>query len=191
MERYTNSCGEPPRYNIARGHDAPVGDDLTLMRWGLLAPWRGHGGKRGPMIYTASLAELHDTPVLRNAMKKQRCLVLADGFYAWRRIRGVRQPYWIHPVPARPLAFAGLAATHADDGRASFAIVTVPAAALVAPIAETMPALAGAAWLAEGTLEDGLAGWRADAVSAWVNDVAHDDPRCIEPLGNPAQGELF
>jgi len=189
MERYTFTCGDPPRYNIARGHDAPVGDNRA-MRWGLLAPWRGHGGKRGPMIYTAPFAELDQTPVLRNAMKKQRCLVLADGFYAWRKLGTKRQPYWIHPVPARPLAFAGLAATHADDGRASFAIVTVPADALVAAIAETMPALADAAWLAAGTLAEPVA-WRADAVSAWVNDVVHDDPRCIEPLGNPAQGELF
>jgi len=188
MERYTNTCGEPPRYNIARGQDAPVGGQLT-MRWGLLAPWRGHGGKRGPMIYTAPLADIDKTPLLRNAMKKQRCLVLADGFYAWRKLGSKRQPYWIHPVPARPLAFAGLAATHADDGRASFAIVTVPADAVVAPIADTMPAVADDAWLAGGPLVTVV--WRADAVSAWVNDVAHDDPRCVEPLGNPAQGELF
>lgn len=193
MERYTNTAGDPPRYNIARGQDAPVRsrDALAVMRWGLLAPWRGHGGKRGPMIHEAPRDAIERTPVLRAAWKQQRCLVLADGFYAWRKLGRKRQPYWIHPVPARPVAFAGLAATHADDGRASFAIVTVPADALVAPLAERMPALADDAWLAGGTLADALSGWRADAVSMWVNDLEHDDPRCIEPLGNPAQGELF
>ncbi|MBC7975866.1 MAG: hypothetical protein H7138_12890 [Myxococcales bacterium] len=35
------------------------------------------------------------------------------------------------------------------------------------------------------------AGWRADAVSTWVNSVDHDDQACVEPLGNPAQGQLF
>jgi hypothetical protein len=37
----------------------------------------------------------------------------------------------------------------------------------------------------------GPTGWRAEPVSTWVNSVDHDDARCIEPLGNPAQGELF
>jgi len=192
-ERYTFTVSKYPRYNIARGHHAPVGlgERTGDMRWGLLAPWRGHGGKRGPMIYVAPLAEIDRTPLLRNARKRQRCLVLADGFYAWRQLATKRQPYWIHPAAPRAIAFAGLWATHADDGRASFAIVTVPANALVAPISETMPALADAAWLADGTLAAPGDDWRADAVSTWVNNVAHDDPRCIAPLANPAQGELF
>jgi hypothetical protein len=29
------------------------------------------------------------------------------------------------------------------------------------------------------------------ADGAWLDDEDHDDPRCIAPLGNPAQGELF
>jgi putative SOS response-associated peptidase YedK len=194
-ERYTFTTSDRPLYNIARGHHAPVAlaDRPDHMRWGLLAPWRGHGGKRGPMIYEAPLADIAATPLLRNARKKQRCLVLADGFYAWRQLAKKRQPYWIHPAQPRTIAFAGLWATHGDDGRASFAIITVPANELVAPISATMPALADAAWLADGTLAEpaNYNDWRADAVSTWVNDVAHQDPRCIAPLVNPAQGELF
>lgn len=47
-----------------------------------------------------------------------------------------------------------------------------------------------AAELITGALA-GPTGWRAEPVSTWVNSVDHDDARCIEPLGNPAQGELF
>ena len=36
-----------------------------------------------------------------------------------------------------------------------------------------------------------LAGWRSDAVSTRMASAQHDDERCIEPLGNPNQGELF
>jgi putative SOS response-associated peptidase YedK len=172
-ERY--ACA--PRYNIARGQLAPaiVGGVERTLRWGLLAPWRGHGGKRGPMVYEATEDAIAATPHLRNA---KPCLIPADGFYAWRRLGSKRVPYYIHG--ASRTHFAGLVATHADDGIESFAIVIVPASPLVAPIVSTMP-----------RIEDALDGWRADAVSARVNDLAHDDAQCIAPLGNPAQGELF
>lgn len=171
-----------PRYNIARGQSAPVIVDGVehMMRWGLLAPWRGHGGKRGPMTYEVAHDALTATPQLRNA---HRVLVPADGFFAWRRTGKKRIPYWIHP-PARTY-FAGLSATGGDH-IASFAIVSVPAVPFVAPISPTMPMVVDEAWQPLA-----LAGWRADAVSTWVNDVAHDDERCITPLGNPSQGELF
>jgi len=177
-ERYAAA----PRYNIARGQTAMVlAEGEHAMRWGLLAPWRGHGGKRGPMIYEAPAAAIATTPVLRKA---KRVLVPADGFYAWRVIGKKRVPYFVHGSTRG--WFAGVATTHADDSIASFAIVTVPATGLVAPLAETMPLVVD-----RHGEPIGLDGWRADAVSTWVNDTAHDDARCIEPLGNPAQGELF
>ena len=174
MERY--ACA--PRYNIAHGQTV-IGVEREL-RWGFLAPWRGHGGKRGPMTYDAPLDAIASTPQLRKA---KRVLVPADGFYAWRKVGGKRIPYWIRP-PART-HFAGLSAAH-DDHVESFVIVTVPASPLVKPISPVMPMIVDASWEPIA-----LDGWRADAVSNWVNDLAHDDARCISLLGNPAQGELF
>jgi putative SOS response-associated peptidase YedK len=189
-ERFTRTTAG--RYNIARGQLARVqeAEAEAELRWGLLPPWRGHGGKRGPMVQVTTLEAIAATPFLRVAHAKRRCLVLADGFYAWRKRGTKRQPYWIH-APA-PIALAGIAATNQDDGIASFAIVCVPATSLVAPIVSTMPAVVDARWLASPALELlPLAGWRADAVSDHVADLAHDDARCIATLGNPAQGELF
>jgi putative SOS response-associated peptidase YedK len=163
-----------PRYNIARGQTATVIVDGVeqSQRWGLLAPWRGHGGKRGPMTYEAPHDAIEATPQLRKA---QRMLVPADGFFAWRKVKGKRVPYWIH---AGRVHFVGLSST-GDDHVASFAIVTVRATGDVARVTPTMPMLVESV------------PWRVDAVSSWVNDVTHDDERCITPLGNPAQGELF
>jgi len=54
-----------------------------------------------------------------------------------------------------------------------------------------------AAWLtgkldqAKAQLAPREVAWRAEPVSPWVNSVNHDDARCIEPVRNPAQGELF
>lgn len=163
-----------PRYNIAHGQTATVivDGEEQVQRWGLLAPWRGHGGKRGPMTYDAPETAIAGTPQLRKA---QRVLVPADGFFAWRKVRGKRIPYWIH---AGRVHFVGLSST-GDDHVTSFAIVTVPATGDIARVCPTMPMI------------EGEARWRVDAVSTWVNDVTHDDERCITPLGNRAQGELF
>lgn len=192
-ERYAWIPGA--RFNIARGQTAPVelARGPAALRWGLLPRWTGHGGKRPPMIYVATVEQIAATPLLRDARAKQRCLVRASGYYAWRASGGKRQPYWIHG--ATDTYFAGLAATNADDGVASFALVVVPARPvppLADPIGPTMPAVVDARWLASPELVPvPLEGWRADAVSTHVNDASHDDAACIAPLGNPRQGELF
>jgi hypothetical protein len=207
MERYSlTSAG---RFNIAHEQRAVIRtkDGEREARWGLLAPWRGHGGKRGPMVFSADEATIAATPMLRNARAKRRCLVLADGWFVWRSFdkKGgkKRQAYWIHGPT--PVAFAGVLATHADDGVESFAIVVMngigadPAdGGRVAPTMPTMPtmpfmpAIVDGAWLSSPELIlSPMTGWRVDAVSTRVDDAARDDAACVVPLGNPAQGELF
>lgn len=199
------SCALRPRYNIAPGQHAPValrgdaGTGCELMRWGLLPRWRGHGGKRGALVHAAPLDAVAATPLLRDAFKRQRCLVVADGCFAWRELK---QPIWFHPEPARPIAFAGLWATSDDDDVPSFAILL--GAPLATRVREPMPIIvpetAYDRWLdpetnpddaAELLVQVPLLGWRSDAVSTRMSSDANDDPQCITPLGNPNQGELF
>ena len=208
-------AGAVPRFNIA-----PLSRTLSWMasgvalaRWGLLPPWRGHGGKRAPHVVHAPIESIDDTPLLRNAFKSQRCLILADGWFAWRRAGKKPQPLWLHPAPpasqpaqrSQLIALAGLAATHRDDDQLSFAMILVPADPLIASagiadepvMPSVLPADAYATWLtghrdaARELLGRPLTGWRAEPVSAWANSADHDDPQCVEPIGNPAQGELF
>jgi putative SOS response-associated peptidase YedK len=169
IERFTDT---PRRFNIARGQSTAVDIAGTsrVLRWGLLAPWRGHGGKRPPPIYVVDRDAIASTPVLRRATP---CLVRADGFYAWHKVGGKRHAFWIRGASA----FAGLAATHADDSIESFAIVVEPAPSELAAITPVVPQAA--------------ATWRAIEVSTYFSDAAHDDERCIAPLGNPNQGSLF
>ena len=90
-----------------------------LMRWGLLAPWRGHGGKRPPPIRIAMRDAIESTPVLARA---RRCLIPGDGWYARAKVGKQLHAWWMHGATA----FAGLHATHMDDGVPSFAIVVEP-----------------------------------------------------------------
>ncbi|MDB4960561.1 MAG: hypothetical protein JWP01_560 [Myxococcales bacterium] len=183
--------GVTPRYNIAHGQTAPVETraGLVELRWGVLSPWQGHGGKRRSPVHTATMADIEALPHLRSARDKKRCLVLADGFFAWRRTDKKSQPYWIHV--GQRVAFAGVMAEHRDDRIASFALVMMPAPSAIAAITPEIPAVVDARWLAAPALVPVEPAWRIDAVGKHVDDPTNDDPACVAPLGNPAQGELF
>jgi len=191
------------RYNIAPGQLAPVvrnpSRELAHLRWGLLPRWRGHGGTRGPMVTTAPIEALEATPLLREAFRKQRCLILADGCFAWNVLK---QPVWFHHDPPRVVGLAGIWAVNDDDGIESFAMIT--GEPLITRVAEAMPIVIAeqdyAAWLDPKVpserahplcAQHPLDGWRADPVTTWMASALHDDPRCIEPIGNPRQRELF
>jgi len=47
-------------------------------------------------------------PSYREAFRKRRCLLPADGFYEWRTIGGAKIPFAIEMKDDRPFAFAGL-----------------------------------------------------------------------------------
>jgi len=199
-----------PRYNIVPGQLAPAcivresdgARSIESLRWGLLPRWKGHGGKRGPMIHTPPLDAVPATPLLRDAFKKSRCLVIADGCYAWRELK---QPIWFHPDPLHLVALAGVWAVNEDDGIASFALLLGPP--LATRVHDPMPIVLAPehhdAWLDPKVKPDaaaalcaasptsGVADWRADIVSTRMSSGAHDDAECIAPLGNPNQGSLF
>ncbi len=201
----TNIPDLAPRYNIAPGQAAPVvlvrdsGRVCEQLRWGLLPRWRGHGGKRGALVHAAPLEAVAATPLLRDSLKKQRCLVIADGCFAWRELK---QPIWFHPEPCHPVAFAGVWNVNDDDGAASFAMLLGPP--LVTRVNDPMPIVIAAdayePWLDPSTKPEAaldllvgapLAGWRADAVSTRMSSATHDDPECVAAIGNPNQRELF
>lgn len=183
IERYSSSSRG--RFNIAHGQLAPVrraDREVALLRWGLTPPWRGHGGKRGPLIYDAPLGHIAATPLLRDAFKRGRCVVLADGFFTWV----ADLPSWHHPEPPREVALAGVWAVR-DDDRPGFALLHAETLFVVDDEAAWLD---GSAEAARGALSP-IAGWRSHRVSTWVDSVKHDDPRCTTPLDDPAQGRLF
>ena len=202
---------------------------LEMMRWGLVPHWaskRGQTGKPAPLMINARVETIEDKPVFREAFHRRRCLVPADGFFEWKRDGKTPLPLYFHPEPRRVVAFAGMhfgardvellplyfrpeprrviafAGVWTRAGETtSFAILTGPPNALVAPIHDRMPIVlpreAYAAWLDPDVDPRGLlhvpavGDWRADFVSTRVNAAAHDDPGCIGPPDPPIQGDLF
>jgi putative SOS response-associated peptidase YedK len=86
-----------PRYNVPPTALVPVvtsdggARSLEPIRWGLIPAW-APDGKPGYSTFNARADSVAAKPAFRSAWTaKRRCLIVADGFYEWRK--SDRQPY--------------------------------------------------------------------------------------------------
>jgi len=192
-------------YNVAPTRQIPAIIEqnnirkLEPFRWGLIPHWV----KDRKIIATAFNARaetLTHKPLFRDSIKSKRCLVLATGFYEWKKWGGKKQPYYIYRADQRPLAFAGLWDIWEDNitGEAieSCTIITIPAAHQMTRIHERMPAVLEReifdTWLDPefnntDVLQDILITPQADVlemypVSSYVSNSRNDGEECIERL---------
>jgi putative SOS response-associated peptidase YedK len=103
-----------PRYNIAPSQSVAVipntGDNtLAMYKWGLIPSW-AKDPAIGDRMINARAETLAEKPSFRNAYRRRRCLILADGFYEWKQNPDLKtkQPMYIRLQGQRPFAFAGL-----------------------------------------------------------------------------------
>lgn len=144
-----------PRYNLAPGQDAPVviqeeSRVLKLMRWGLVPSWAKETSTGYKMI-NARAETLTQKPSFKKSFQGRRCLVLADGFYEWRKNgHQAKTPLRFILKSREPFAFAGLwevwqgADETERSGRSpllSFTIITTEANDLIRPIHDRMPVI--------------------------------------------------
>ncbi len=127
---------------IARIDEANV---LDQYHWGLVPHWAKDISIGYKMINARS--ETIDTkPSFREAFKKRRCLILADGFYEWAGQKGNKQPVFITLPDKSPFAFAGLWETWNEKGShdevyRSCTIITREAIGAVRKIHHRMPVI--------------------------------------------------
>ncbi len=194
-----------PHFNLAPTMDAPIVTEsrdlerhIVLARFGLVPHW-AEDTKIGARLLNARVESVADKPAFRDALARHRCLVVADGFFEWRREGKLKIPFYFQLPDHRPFGFAGLWAVWRDarGGRiTSFTIVTGPAEETIAPIHDRMPIIIKpedyAAWL-DRRITDAdevlpiLERSRALELSSFevsrrVNYVKNDDPECIEPV---------
>ncbi|TXS22916.1 SOS response-associated peptidase [Streptomyces sp. ms191] len=115
----------PPSWNVAptdpvwavwERPDPDTGElvrGLRPVRWGLVPSWAKDPGVGSRMI-NARVETVHEKPAYRKAFAARRCLLPADGFYEWESVaatadtKAYKQPYFIRPEDASPMAMAGL-----------------------------------------------------------------------------------
>jgi putative SOS response-associated peptidase YedK len=111
------------------------------VRWGLIPAWTKELKPGRPLINARSETVLEKAS-FRNAMRRRRCLIPADGFYEWQGVPGRKQAFHIHRPDHELFAFAGLWETWMSvDGSEidSAAIVTTAANATVGRVHDRMP----------------------------------------------------
>jgi putative SOS response-associated peptidase YedK len=192
-----------PRYNIAPTDPHWVvrvryeDRELLPAKWGLVNSW-AKDARRAAMQINARAETVASLSPFRDAFRRRRCIVPADGFFEWTGTKDARQPLWFHREDGGLLLFAGLYETWQPEGgerQRTFTIVTTRANALMAPVHDRMPVI-----LPDDALDDWLDPRHEDIdalskllapapegllvatpVSARVNSVKNDDPACLEP----------
>ena len=203
-----------PRYNIAPTQDVavvantlpdtgldPEVKQIEFFHWGLIPSW-AKDPKIGNQMINARSETLSEKPSFRNAYKRRRCLVLADGYYEWQKLPSekTKQPVYIRLKSQKPFAFAGLWEVWKEKGMdeplRSCTIITCPPNAVLAEIHHRMPVILPAevyeTWLAPDeqsaeVLQPLLVPYadeemEAYPVSRFVNRPANNSPECIAPV---------
>ena len=200
----------PPRYNIAPTQPVAAirmsvrhAREYALMRWGFVPSWAkgeflANLAKR-PLI-NARAETVLEKASFKNAFRRRRCLVPADGFYEWQaRPAKAKQPYAVHKRKGGLIGLAGIWETAVDpDGGEidTLAILTAAAGPDMMNIHSREPVVIAPQsyklWLEaderdmaslEGLIAPAPEGfWAAHPVSTDVNSPRHDGPHLIEPL---------
>src|SRR5271163_5068662 len=219
---YRETPNFPPRYNIAPTQPIPVVvaeprsagavRHFQLMRWGFL-PGLVKDPKGFPLIINARAETMADKPSYGAALKRRRCLVIADGFYEWRKGsasggRGeVSRPYLIRRVSGEPMGFAGLYETWCDrtGGEIDTAcIITTAANRLASLVHDRMPAILDPsqfpAWLDGDRVEPEKAvallkpapdqALELVEIGPAVNRFANDDASVQTPAAAPIRADV-
>jgi putative SOS response-associated peptidase YedK len=201
---YAERPNMPPRHNIAPTQPVPVvivenGDrHFHLMRWGFIPAWV-KDPRKFALLINARSETVREKPAFKNAIRRRRCLIPADGYYEWQATASRKRPYFIHRRDGGPFGLAALAETWIGPNGEELdtvAIVTAAASADLAGLHSRVPVTIAPGdfdrWLdcraddAEAAMalltapQEGEFAWHE--VSTRVNHVANDDAQLILPM---------
>ncbi len=157
-----------PRYNIApmQRHFIVTTEfenrKVVPARWGLVNRW-AKDNSRASQCINAKAETVEARPSFRDAFKRRRCVVPADGFYEWTGPKSARRPMWIHRADGKLILFAGLYEDwfpEKDRPETTFTIITCEPNAVIRPIHNRMPVI-----LEERAADDWMNPGEADPLS--------------------------
>ena len=193
-----------PSWNVAPGQDVlavrlhPETQErfLDALHLGLIPHW-AKDKQIGHRTINARSETVDKTPAFRQAFRRRRCLVCADGFYEWRRTDGHKVPHYFQLKGGEPFAFAGLWENwqdpHSGEWLRSCTILTTDANAVVKKVHDRLPVILPeahhATWLSEtpdGDLKAMPSPFNAGLMEAWevsprVNSPRNNGPQLVKP----------
>jgi putative SOS response-associated peptidase YedK len=115
-------------------------NQIVLAHWG----YPIHIGLSEKELINVRAESIETKPFFKKAALKHRCIVLADGFYEWKKEAGKKQPYKL-TINHTPMAMAGIYKWQekklTGEMLPFFSIVTVPPNDFMKDIHDRMPVI--------------------------------------------------
>ena len=207
-----NSIEWEPRFNIAPTQMVPAvrmdgaARVAASLRWGLV-PWWANDMSIGARMINARSESVDTNRAFRDAFRRHRCLIPADGFYEWKKAGKERQPYNFSLKDDSLFAFASIWDRWKSPAGAkieSCSILTTEANSLVVRIHDRMPVIlprrhyeawlttpeAQAEKLKELLVPLDPALMKSYPVSRLVNKPDNDGPECAQEISLQETGTL-
>lgn len=207
IQLWDDSFEHQPNYNIAPTATVPImlydGQRIVKpMQWGLIPKW-AKDPKRLPMFINARSETLTEKRSFSNLIGANRCIVITDGYYEWRKTGSGKQPYYIVKSDHGILPMAGLWSQWTDnqgDSVFTYTVITSAASRQLEFIHHRMPVIIEKEniniWLDYDNNDSGSAlnllqplqkGLQTYPVSTFVNSVRNNSPACIEKVSETHQ----
>ena len=115
--------------------------DIQLFQWGLIPFWvkdEESANKIRFNTFNAKAETIHKKTSFKFSIKNKRCLVIVDGFFEWREVKGNKFPYYIKLINDEAFSLAGIWDTWVNketgESRNTFSIITTRANPLLEKI---------------------------------------------------------
>ncbi|MEO9476173.1 MAG: SOS response-associated peptidase [Cyclobacteriaceae bacterium] len=191
-----------PSYNVAPTHLAPVitnlqSSKIQLFPWGLMSKL-SNNKSISPKLFNLPATTALSRPMHRKMLQENRCIILADGCYAWKQLTKKQQvPYYFYKPDRTAFAIAGVWEEYEDfDGvvNKSFNLITTESREPLITIQEDRPLILAPefieTWLSVHSGEDEVRRIIENSpviplnyhpVSPLINNLKIYDQRLIEP----------
>ena len=133
------------KFNIAPTQMCPIitAKGVEFARWGLVPHWYSAQNDIPQGYINARIEGINSKPSFKDAFKRTRCLVPASGYYEWKLVKGVKQPFYVFN-PNQLILFAGLFSQwKKSSGQIvdTFTILTMPANNTLKELHERQPVM--------------------------------------------------
>ena len=133
-------------YNVAPTNYMPVitnedSNKINLLHWGLVPYWT-KDKKIANKLINARFETIFEKPSFKDAIRRRRCCIIADGYYEWKSEINYKQPYYIHFNNHKIFMFAGIwEKWEGNNGEKinSFSIITTKAKGTLARVHHRSP----------------------------------------------------
>ena len=201
-----------PSYNIAPTQSSPIliGENNSRIvkekKWGLIPRW-AKDESIGLKMINARSETILEKPSFQNLVHYNRCVVLADGYFEWKRESNKNQPFFIFHPDQKLIPMAGLwSMWESSDSKIinSYTVITTSPQKEISHIHNRMPVILNSITIDEwiqceshspNQVLSNLVPYSVPLsfypVSTFMNSPKNNTRKCVQPIKNNFTLDLF